>query len=325
MAVRVLSGTRATNKLHIGNLFGALENWKKFQSEEAFYMIADWHALTTEYASKMAVKDNVTEIVLDYLACGLNPDICTIFVQSHVHEHAELALMLSMITPLSWLERNPTFKDQIKEQKGKDLHTHGFLGYPVLQAADILLYQADIVPVGEDQLPHLELTREIARRFNHLYGETFKEPQAALTKIKKMPGTDGRKMSKSYNNCIYIADSDNETEKKMKNMVTDPARKRRQDKGHPEVCPVCYYQGIFNTDEVEKLKQQCREAHIGCVDCKKKCIEKVNVFLKPMRERRDYYKTRSAVVNDIVSKGAQQAQRIAAATLTKAKGAIKIL
>ncbi len=324
MATRVLSGTRATSKLHLGNLFGALENWKKFQSEESFYMIADWHAMTTEYASKMSFKDNVREIALDYLACGLDPKICTIFVQSQVHEHAELNLILSMITPLSWLERNPTFKDQIKEQKGKDLHTHGFLGYPVLQAADILLYNADIVPVGEDQLPHLELTREIARRFNYLYSETFKEPKAALTKTKKLPGTDGRKMSKTYNNCIFISESAEDVEEKIKAMITDPARKRRQDKGHPEVCPVCYYQEIFNPDQVEDIKKQCRKAQIGCVDCKKICIEKVNQFLDPMREKRNFYSKNISQVDDILKTGAKKAQSIASHTLQTAKAAIGI-
>jgi len=324
MAVRVLSGTRATSKLHLGNLLGALENWKKYESEEAFFMIADWHALTTEYASKVPIHENVKDILLDYLACGLDPDVCTIFVQSHVHEHAELSLMLSMITPLSWLERNPTYKDQIKELKGKELHTHGFLGYPVLQAADILLYQADIVPVGDDQLPHLELTREIARRFNFLYGDTFKEPKAALTKAKKLPGTDGRKMSKSYDNCIYIADSADDVLKKMKTMITDPARKRREDKGHPEVCPVCYYHEIFNTGQVAEIKEKCRSAEIGCVDCKKICAEKVNVFLEPMRVRREKYSDDDALLDTILINGAKKASEVASETLAQAKEGIGI-
>src|SRR3989338_1524091 len=205
---RVLSGTRPTGKLHLGNLFGALENYKKLQGEDAFFMIADWHALTTEYESHSEIAALVTEVVMDYLASGLDPERCTLFIQSEVPQHAELALLLSMITPLGWLERNPTYKDQLKELQGKDLNTHGFLGYPVLQAADILLYKAEKVPVGEDQLPHLELTREIARRFNHLYKkEVFPEPQAILTQTPRVPGLDGRKMSKSYDNCIYLADS----------------------------------------------------------------------------------------------------------------------
>ncbi len=324
MGVRVLSGTRPTSKLHLGNLLGALDNWKKYESNESFYMIADYHVLTTEYASKNSIRDNVLEVTLDYLGCGLDPEVCTIFVQSHVHEHAELALLLSMITPLSWLERNPTFKDQIKEQKGKDLHTYGFLGYPVLQTADILLYQADIVPVGEDQLPHIELAREIARRFNFLYEPTFKEPQAALTKTKKLPGTDGRKMSKTYKNCIYIADPEDEVQNKIKTMMTDPARKRRQDKGHPEVCPVCYYLEIFNVGEVESIKEQCRAADIGCVDCKKKCSEVVNAFLEPIRTKRESYKNDRAHVEKIVRQGAEKASIIARETFDKAKRAVGI-
>src|SRR3989338_8942433 len=205
---RVLSGTRPTGKLHLGNLFGALENFKKLEGEEAYFMIADWHALTTEYESKTKIRENVIEVAIDYLASGLDPKKCTIFVQSDVPEHAEMALLLGMIAPLGWLERNPTYKEQLKEIEGRDLHTYGFLGYPVLQAADILLYKAEKVPVGEDQLPHLELTREIARRFNHLYKkEVFPEPQAILTLTPRVPGLDGRKMSKSYDNCIYLSDS----------------------------------------------------------------------------------------------------------------------
>jgi tryptophanyl-tRNA synthetase len=227
-----------------------------------------------------------------------------------------------MITPLGWLERNPTYKDQIRELEGKDLSTHGFLGYPVLQAADILLYQADIVPVGEDQLPHLELTREIARRFNHLYGETFKEPQSALTKAKKLPGTDGRKMSKSYGNCIYIADEELEVTKKIMSMVTDPERKKKTDLGHPEVCTVCYFQDIFNQENAESLKAQCRKAEIGCVDCKKICAQKVNEFLTPLRERRLRYSKNLNEVNDILVAGADKARLIARKTFDAARAAV---
>jgi len=322
MATRVLSGTRPTSKLHLGNLLGALDNWKKYQSEEAFYMIADYHVLTTEYASHAEIKANVIDVTLDYLACGLDPSVCTIFVQSHIHEHAELALMLSMITPLSWLERNPTFKDQIREMKGKDLHTHGFLGYPVLQAADILLYQADVVPVGEDQLPHIELTREIARRFNHLYGETFVEPQSALTKAKKLPGTDGRKMSKSYGNCIYIADEEAAVTKKVMSMITDPERKKKTDKGHPEVCTVCSFHELFNAQSVKELKDQCRSAEIGCVDCKKMCAQQVNAFLSPLRDKRNDYATRIDDVQDILRTGADKARIIAAKTFANVRNAV---
>lgn len=322
MPSRILSGTRPTSKLHLGNFLGAIDNWKKFQSEDAFYMIADYHVLTTDYEEHSNITENVIEVTLDYLACGLDPDVCTIFVQSHVHEHAELALLLSMITPLGWLERNPTYKDQMRELKGKDLHTHGFLGYPVLQAADILLYRADIVPVGEDQVPHIELTREIARRFNHLYGETFKEPQASLTKAKKLPGTDGRKMSKSYGNCIYIADEAAIVSKKVMSMLTDPARKRRTDKGHPEVCPVAFYHEIFETATVEQIKEDCRNAGIGCVDCKKVCCDTINSFLDPIREKRNKYASDLKTVDDILAAGASKAQRIASGTFANARNAV---
>ena len=324
MSDRILSGTRPTGKLHLGNLLGALDNWKKFQSEESYYMIADWHALTTEYASKSRVQDNVREVALDYLAAGLDPEICTIFVQSAVPAHAELCLILSMITPLGWLERCPTYKDQINQLKDRDLHTHGFLGYPVLQAADILLYQADVVPVGEDQLPHVEFTREVARRFNYLYGETFKEPKSVLTSVKRLPGLDGRKMSKSYDNCIYISDEADIVEKKVRTMLTDPGRKRRDDKGNPEVCTVCYYQEMFNESEVAQIKADCREAVIGCVDCKKKCAEKLNGFLEPLRERRRHFAENDGALADILNKGAKKANALANETLIQAREAVGI-
>ncbi len=315
---------RPTGKLHLGNFLGALDNWKKIQEEDAFFMIADWHALTTEYESHSEIRNNVIEVVLDYLAGGLDPEKCTIFVQSQVKEHAELALLLSMMTPLSWLERNPTYKDQIQELKGKDLHTHGFLGYPVLQAADILLYKADFVPVGEDQLPHLELTREIARRFNHLYGEVFPEPQAMLTQVKKLPGTDGRKMSKSYNNCIYMSDSPEEVEKKIKGMVTDPQRKRRDDPGDPEVCPVFYYQKIFNSDLIPSIEQGCRSAELGCVDDKKSLMKELNKFLEPVYEKRKELEKDKGKIADILEEGAKRARVIASATLQEAKEKVGI-
>ncbi len=319
---RILSGTRPTSKLHLGNLLGAIDNWKKFQSKESFYMIADYHVLTTEYASGVKVSENVVEVALDYLAAGLDPSICTIFVQSHVKAHAELALILSMITPLGWLERNPTYKDQIEQLKGKNLNTLGFLGYPVLQAADILLYQADIVPVGEDQLPHLELTREIARRFNHLYGSLFNEPEAALTKAKKLPGLDGRKMSKSYDNCIYISDSEEEIKKKAMQMLTDPGRKRKDDLGNPDVCTVAYFHEIFSSEEVESIKVDCRKAAIGCVDCKRKCAAKLNEFLSPLRNRRETYAKDISKVVDILSDGASKANQIATETLLRVKDVV---
>lgn len=324
MAKRILSGMRPTSKLHIGNLLGALENWKKFEGQESFFMIADWHALTTEYASGARIKENVVEVVMDYLAAGLDPKRSTIFLQSLVPEHAELSLLLSMITPLSWLERNPTYKDQIAEFKDRDLTTHGFLGYPVLQAADILLYKADQVPVGEDQLPHLELAREIARRFNHLYGKVFKEAEAVLTKTPKVPGTDGRKMSKSYRNTIDLSDSPEEVDKKVMQMVTDPARKRREDKGHPEVCPVYFFHTIVNQKNQETVAKECRSAERGCVECKQEMSRHLRAFLRPIYERRKELESKRGWIHDILIEGSKKAKAVASATLAEAKEAVGI-
>ncbi|MBI4357695.1 MAG: tryptophan--tRNA ligase [Candidatus Omnitrophica bacterium] len=324
MPKRILSGMRPTAKLHVGNLLGALENWKKLEGAESYFMIADWHALTTEYASQSQIKANVIEVVIDYIAAGLEPNKSTIFLQSLVPEHAELALLLSMITPLSWLERNPTYKDQLNEQKGKDLATHGFLGYPVLQAADILLYKADAVPVGEDQLPHLELAREIARRFNHLYKKVFKEAEAILTKTPKVPGTDGRKMSKSYANTIDLSDSPQEVDKKVMQMVTDPARKRRQDKGHPEICPVYFFHTIFNKENQETVARECRTAARGCVECKQEMASHLAPFLKPIYERRKKLESERNRIRDILIEGSKKARAVASQTLAEAKDAVGI-
>ena len=319
MSARVLSGTRPTGKLHVGHLLGALENYKKLQGQDAFFMIADLHALTTEYEDKTKIAENVMEVVVDYLASGLDPEKCTLFVQSEVLEHASLALLFSMVTPIAWLERNPTYKDQINELKGKELHTHGFLGYPVLQAADIALYKAEKVPVGEDQLPHLELTREIIRRFHFLYKkEVFPEPEAVLTQVSKVPGLDGRKMSKSYGNGIYLADSKEEVTKKVKTMVTDPARKLRSDKGHPEVCPVFFYHKLFNKDQVETVAHECRNALRGCVDCKMEMAAKLNEFLEPVRERRESWMKKKTEIRQILDRGAKRAREIARQTLKEA-------
>ena len=316
MSMRVLSGTRPTGKLHLGHLFGALENYKKLQGQDAFFMIADLHALTTEYEGKTAIAENVMEVIIDYLASGLDPAQCTIFVQSEILEHANLALLFSMITPIAWLERNPTYKDQINELKGKELHTHGFLGYPVLQAADIAIYKAEKVPVGEDQLPHLELAREIIRRFHFLYKkEIFPEPEAVLTQVPKVPGLDGRKMSKSYGNGIYLADSKDEVVKKVKTMVTDPARKLRSDKGHPEVCPVYFYHKLFNKDQVETVAHECRNAARGCVDCKMEMAQKLNEFMDPIRERRELWMKKKTEIRKILDRGAKRAREIASQTL----------
>ena len=322
---RVLSGTRPTGKLHIGNLLGALENFKRLEGGDSYFMIADWHALTTEYESHAALRENSIEVAIDYLASGLDPKKCTIFVQSDVPEHAELALLLGMITPLGWLERNPTYKEQLREMTGRDLTTHGFLGYPVLQAADILLYKAEKVPVGEDQLPHLELTREIARRFNHLFRPVFPEPEAILTQAPKLPGLDGRKMSKSYGNTIELSDSPEVVDKKVMQMVTDPARKRREDKGHPEVCPVYFYHNLLRNPDVEKVARECREALRGCVECKQEMAGTLKNFMKPIYERRKDWEKRKDEVKKILEEGSRKAREIASQTMREAKKAAGIL
>ena len=288
-------------------------------------MVADLHALTTEYESKTKIVDQVFEVVLDYLASGLNPDQCTIFIQSEVPEHAEMALLLSMITPLGWLERNPTYKEQLRELEGRELHTHGFLGYPVLQAADILLYKSEKVPVGEDQLPHLELTREIVRRFHNLYGkEIFPEPQAVLTVTPKVLGLDGRKMSKSYDNCIYLADSAEVVEKKVRGMMTDPARKRREDKGNPDVCPVYFHHKLFNKSQVETVAKECRSAARGCVDCKMEMAANLNRFLDPIRKRREEWMKRKDDIRKILDHGRDRARQVAGQTLQETMKAMGI-
>ncbi len=322
----VLSGMRPTDRLHLGNWLGALQKWKVLQAENrCFFMIADWHAITTEYADPKALKDNVGQVALDYLAAGLDPKQCTLFVQSQVPQHAELFLMLSMIVPVPWLQRNPTYKEQVEEIKGKDLTTFGFLGYPVLQAADILLYKADLVPVGMDQLPHLEICREIARRFNGMYKPVFPEPKAELTQVPKLPGTDGRKMSKSYGNAIYLSDAPDVLRKKVMSTLTDPARVKRDDKGHPEVCPVYALQQIFNAPEKDRIAAECRSAAIGCVDCKSFLNEGLAKALAPIAEKRKELAAAPAVVKEILAEGAQKATQAAAATMAEVRDAVGLM
>jgi tryptophanyl-tRNA synthetase len=278
---------RPTGPLHIGHLFGALYNWKKLQDAgyDCYYMIADWHALSTEYQSPSRIRENVMEIALDFIACGLEPRKSTIFIQSMVPEHAELHLVLSMIVPIPWLERNPVYKQQQEELKGTDLATYGFLGYPVLQAADILIYKANLVPIVVDQLPHLELTREIARRFNYMYGDFFPEPEPLLTEAPKVPGTDNRKMSKSYGNAIFLKDTAEEIRRKVSAMFTDPRRVYRSDPGHPDECPVFAYHKLVGSDTA-KVKDECTNARVGCVQCKNDMAERLIEFLSPVREKR---------------------------------------
>jgi tryptophanyl-tRNA synthetase len=317
---------RPTGKLHLGNWVGALQNWVKLQDQyESYHFVADWHALTSDYADTSALRSNTQEMVTDWLAAGLDPAKATFFLQSKVLEHAELHLLFSMVTPLGWLERVPTYKEQLENVKDRDLHTYGFLGYPVLQAADILMYRADCVPVGEDQVPHVELTREIARRFNQFYGATFPEPQALLTPTPKLPGTDGRKMSKSYNNVILLSDPPDLINQKVADMMTDPARKRRTDKGNPDVCPVFDHHKIFSPREViEKVNRECRTAEIGCVDCKKLMAQSLNKALAPIQERRRCYEQNPQKVWDVLDKGTFKARAVAQATMAEVRAAVKL-
>jgi tryptophanyl-tRNA synthetase len=324
---RVLSGMRPSGRLHLGHLHGALHNWTELQEEyDCFYFVADWHALTSEYGDTSGIRQSGFEMVLDWLASGIDPEKATIFVQSRVIEHAELHLILSMITPLGWLERCPTYKEQLEQVKGKDLHTFGFLGYPVLQTSDIIMYRANWVPVGIDQLPHLELAREIVRRFAHFYGEgVFPEPQPKLTEFAKIPGTDGRKMSKSYGNAIFLSDSEEATQKKILPMVTDPARVKRTDPGEPEKCPAFTLHTAYTpAEERGGLAEGCRTAAIGCVDCKRVLISRLNEFLRPLRERREELASDSARVHRIMDEGSEKARLEARRTMEKVREALKL-
>jgi tryptophanyl-tRNA synthetase len=323
---RVLSGMRPTGPLHLGHLVGALENWVAFQERyECLFCIVDWHALSTEYADTRAIGKHIREVAIDWLAAGLDPERCHMFVQSDVKEHAELHLLLSMIVPLPWLERVPTYKEQQRELKEKSLNTYGFLGYPLLQAADILVYRADLVPVGEDQVPHLELTREIARRFHQLYKNVFPEPQACLTPAARLPGTDGRKMSKSYGNAIYLGDSAAVVAKKLDGMLTDPQRTHRHIPGDPEVCPVFHAHKIFSPEEtVAWAANGCRTAGIGCRDCKGALRENLLLRLAPIRERRTELESRPDEVDGILARGASYARTVAGRTMERVRRAMKV-
>ncbi len=318
---------RPTGRLHLGNLVGALDNWVKLQDRyESYHFVADWHMLTTDYADVGELQNNIQEMVTDWLAAGLNSSQSTLFIQSRLPEHAELHLLFSMFTPLGWLERVPTYKEQLENLKGRDLHTYGFLGYPVLQAADILIYKADAVPVGEDQVPHVELTREIGRRFNHLYRPVFPEPEALLTPAPRLPGTDGRKMSKSYDNAIFLSDAPETVSKKVAGMVTDPARKRRTDKGNPDVCPVFDFHKIFSpTEVIERVNRECRTAEIGCVECKKLMAGHLNEFLAPIQERRRVIERNPRQVWDILDQGTHKARQVACATMAEVRSAMNLV
>lgn len=322
----IVSGMRPTGNLHLGNYFGALENWVKLQdSYQCNFFVADWHALTTGYADTDQLRENTYNILADYLACGLDPNRSVIFLQSLVKEHAELHLMLSMSTPLSWLERCPTYKDQIANLTDRDIMTYGFLGYPCLMSSDILLYKADFVPVGEDQVPHLELTREIARRFNYLYKtELFPEPKPLLTKSKVLPGTDGRKMSKSYGNTIALSDTPDDVRKKVMGMVTDPARIRKDDPGHPEICTVFAFQKVFRENEQEEIKVACQGGKIGCVQCKRMLSEALETFHTPIYEKRTSFLSDKATLKEIISEGSDKAREKAKETMREVMSVVKI-
>lgn len=384
--MRVISGMRPTGKLHLGHYFGVIKNWINLQEKhETLFFIADWHALTTAYKKTSELKENIREVMLDWIALGLDPKKSLLFIQSRVKEHAELFLLLSMITPKSWLEWNPSYKDMkynllkiqdleiqfkggirdlIKELTSRlpyrvedfealgdmildelsqslvravfegymeshilkelnvskrdfyDTDTYGFLGYPVLQAADILIYKANAVPVGEDQLPHIELTREIARRFNYLYGDTFPEPQAMLTQTPKLVGIDGRKMSKSYNNAVYFADTREEVEQKVMKFFTDPQKLRKGDPGRPEICPVFMYHKLFTQDEkVLQIEKDCKSGKLGCVECKRIMFEGLESFLEPIRERREKLKQDIKYLEELFEEGSKKARQIAVKTI----------
>jgi len=322
---RILSGNRPTGRLHLGHLHGALANWVKLQDEyDCFYFAADWHALTTEFERTEIIQPSIREMVMDWLAVGLDPERSVIFVQSAIKEHAELYLLFAMVTPLGWLERVPSYKEY-QLQTGRELSTYGFLGYPLLQAADILIYRAHGVPVGEDQVPHIELCREIARRFNSFFGEVFPGPKALLTRVPKVPGTDGRKMSKSYGNAIELAEDPDSITRKLRTMMTDPARQRRSDPGNPEVCPVYDLHKIYSDQGVlEWSAHGCRTAEIGCLDCKGALIPLVIQSLAPVREKRIYFSEHPREINEILEDGNRRARAFAQETMALVRQAMKI-
>ncbi len=317
---------RPTGPAHLGHLVGAFDNWVAMQDEfDCFYPIVDWHALTTDYANTSELRNNIRELALDFLAVGLDPNRSTLFVQSHVPAHAELHLLLSMVVPLPWLERVPTYKEQIEQLREKDLNTYGFLGYPLLQSADILIYRADFVPVGEDQKPHVELTREIARRFNNFYGPVLPEPDVRLTPTPKLPGTDGRKMSKSYGNTINLGEDEKSVRQKLKTMITDPARKLRTDPGDPAVCPVFDLHKVFSTEETRAWATEgCKTAGIGCIECKNALADHLVARIAPISERRRDYEKRPNDVRDIFLEGARRAREVTEATMNDVRSAVKL-
>jgi len=322
---RILSGHRPTGRLHLGHLEGTLRAWAGFQDDyECFFEIADWHALTTSFEETDQLRENIEQVAIDWLASGLDPERSVLFVQSDVKAHAELHLLLSMVTPVTWLERCPTYKEQRDQIGEAKTAGYGFLGYPVLQAADIIIYKADTVPIGKDQLPHLELTREIARRFNNFYGDVFPEPQAILSEFSVVPGTDGRKMSKSYNNTLDLADTPEEITQKVRKMFTDPKKIYKGDPGHPDQCPVFVYQCMYNKERTEPIRTACESGDLGCVDCKAEVIEKLLAAITPIMQRRRELEADRETVRDVLAQGAKQAREVAAATMEQVRAAMKV-
>ncbi len=321
MKKTVFSAMRPTGKLHLGHLVGALHNWIELQKKHTcIFAVVDWHALMGEYEQSRDISGNTVEMVIDWLAAGIDPEKSIIFVQSHVPEHLELHMILSCITPLGWLERNPTYKEQLREITTRDLQTYAFLGYPVLQAADILLYKANAVPIGEDQLPHIELTREIARRFNHIYKkEIFPDCQAILTQTPRLLGTDGRKMSKSYQNAINLSDPGKDVRAKMQKMVTDRKRIKLADPGHPHECNVYSYYATFEPEQAQAVYEWCTKAEKGCTDCKKNLAENILKDLAPLQEKRAEISRDKDKIRDILKEGRKRAQVIARQTINQVK------
>ncbi|APF19283.1 tryptophanyl-tRNA synthetase [Caldithrix abyssi DSM 13497] len=320
---RILSGMRPSGRLHLGNYAGALENWLKLQEEyDCYFFVADWHALTTNPAAAFSVEENTIQMIIDWLSAGIKPDL-PLFIQSKVKEHAELHLIFSMLITKERLERNPTLKEQVRDLHAETI-LYGHLGYPVLQAADILMYKAHLVPVGEDQLPHVEITREIARKFNQTYAEVFPEPAPKLTTFSRLPGLDGRKMGKSNNNFILLSDSPEEIQKKVRTAVTDPQKVRKNDPGHPEICNVFKYHQKFNPEEVDEIEKDCKSGVLGCVACKQNCAAKIADYFAPLREKRVYYENHLDEVRDVLSEGTRKARAVAEKTMEEVHKAMKM-
>ncbi len=335
MKQRVVSGMRPTGGLHLGHYHGALKNWVRLQADhDCFFFVADWHALTTHYQHPDVIEQNVYDMVIDWLAAGIDPKTATLFIQSRLPEHAELFTLLAMSTPLSWLERTPSYKEQMQGPQGRDLSTYGFLGYPLLQAADILIYQADLVPVGADQAPHVEITREVARRFNHLYGRSaeaapktiLKEPAVLLTEISRLPGLDGAKMSKSDGNDIAMREAPAEVERKIRRMQTDPDRVRRTDRGDPQRCPVWQFHRVYSDADTQAwVVKGCTTAGIGCLECKQPVIDAIKQEQAPWRERAEAYLGHPKQVQWIVEMGTERARTAARQTMREVREAMGLV